>query len=96
MVSKKKIYILSIAGSDSSSGAGVQADLKTIMSLGGYCTVAITSITAQNKNKVSQIYNLNPDLVIDQIKSIMEDFDIKGIKIGLVNNKVLSKKFQVF
>ena len=96
MVSRKKIYILSIAGSDSSSGAGIQADLKTIMSLGGYCTVSITSITAQNKNKVSKIYNLNPDLVIDQIKSIMEDFDIKGIKIGLVNNKVLSKKISSF
>ena len=92
MVSKKKIYILSIAGSDSSSGAGIQADLKTVLSLGGYCTVSITSITAQNKNKVSKIYNLNSDLVIDQIKSVMDDFDIKGIKIGLVNSTELSKK----
>ena len=96
MVSKNKIYILSIAGSDSSSGAGIQADLKTVMSLGGYCTVSITSITAQNKNKVSKIYNLNTNLVIDQIKSIMDDFDIKGIKIGLVNNKELSKKISNF
>ena len=95
MVSKK-IYILSIAGSDSSSGAGIQADLKTVMLLGGYWyCFYITSITAQNKNKVSKIYNLNSDLVIDQIKSIMEDFDINGIKIGLVNNKELSKKFQI-
>ena len=92
MIADEKINVLSIAGSDSSAGAGVQADLKTIMALGGYCVVSITSITAQNKKKVSKIYTLDSYLVIEQIKSVIQDFNIKGIKIGLITNHNLSKK----
>ena len=58
MKNKKKIVeVLSIAGSDSSCGAGIQADLKTITSLGGYCITAITCVTAQNKKEILNIYD---------------------------------------
>lgn len=96
MKDEEKINVLSIAGSDSSAGAGVQADLKTIMALGGYCVVSITSITAQNKKKVSKIYTLDSYLVIEQIKSVIQDFNIKGIKIGLITNHNLSKKISAY
>ncbi len=96
MKDEEKIYVLSVAGSDSSAGAGVQADLKTIMALGGYCVVSITSITAQNKNKVSKIYTLDSSLVVEQIKTVLQDFNIKGIKIGLITNHNLSKKISAY
>ena len=93
---KNKIGILCIAGSDCSSGAGVQADLKTVSSLGGYCAVSITSITAQNKNKVYKILNLKSEIVIEQIKAVLDHLDIKAIKIGLVIDHLMSKKISEY
>ena len=56
---RKITKVLSIAGSDSSSGAGIQADIKTIHSLGGYCSSAITCITSQNSKKVFKVFNIS-------------------------------------
>tara|TARA_Y100001968_G_C19348888_1_gene713546 strand:- start:22 stop:804 length:783 start_codon:yes stop_codon:yes gene_type:complete len=82
-----KAIALTIGGSDSGGGAGVQADLKTFMSLGVYGCTAITCITAQNSLGVSRIDPLKSDSVIAQINSIISDFDISAIKTGMLLNK---------
>ena len=78
---------LSIAGSDSGGAAGVQADLKTLTSLGVYGCTAITAITAQNTKKVSSIIELDCRAVADQINSTIQDIHPNAIKIGMVYNK---------
>ena len=78
---------LSIAGSDSSSGAGIQADIKTFSSLGVYGCSAITAITVQNSKQITDIFSISPEIVIKQIKVILEDINIQAIKIGMVYDK---------
>ncbi len=78
--------VLTIAGSDSSAGAGIQADLKTFMALNVYGTTAVTSITAQNTNGISQVYHLPAQIVYQQIKSISDDFEIAAAKTGMLSN----------
>jgi hydroxymethylpyrimidine kinase / phosphomethylpyrimidine kinase / thiamine-phosphate diphosphorylase len=78
---------LSIAGSDSGAGAGIQADLKTFSALGIYGCTAITAITAQNTRGVSAIYEIKPEIIAEQIRSILIDIPIDAIKIGMVYNK---------
>ncbi|VAV87464.1 Hydroxymethylpyrimidine phosphate kinase ThiD [hydrothermal vent metagenome] len=78
--------ILSIAGSDSGGGAGVQADIKTITALGGYAASAITAITAQNTLGVSQIEILSPALVRAQIIAVLDDIGADMIKIGMLGS----------
>ena len=80
----KKKCVLSIAGSDSGAGAGIQADMKSIAACGGYCTTAITAITAQNTTGVRAIEILSKEIVKQQIEAVMEDFNITAIKIGMV------------
>jgi hydroxymethylpyrimidine kinase/phosphomethylpyrimidine kinase len=75
---------LSIAGSDSGAGAGIQADLKTFSALGVYGCTAITAITAQNTKKVAEIFEISPSMVEQQIRSIMTDMRPNAIKIGMV------------
>jgi hydroxymethylpyrimidine kinase/phosphomethylpyrimidine kinase len=75
---------LSIAGSDSGAGAGIQADLKTFSALGVYGCTAITAITAQNTRKVSDILEISPAMVEQQIRSVMTDMPPDAIKIGMV------------
>ena len=84
----KKSYptVLSIAGSDSGGGAGIQADLKTFSSLGVYGATAITAITAQNTQGVHSQYALPPQMVYDQIIAVMEDIHPSIIKIGMLSN----------
>ena len=84
----KKSYptVLSIAGSDSGGGAGIQADLKTFSSLGVYGTTAITAITAQNTQGVHSQFALPPQMVYDQIIAVMEDIHPSVIKIGMLSN----------
>jgi hydroxymethylpyrimidine/phosphomethylpyrimidine kinase len=81
------MVILTIAGSDPSSGAGIQADLKTFSVLGVYGCSVITAITIQNTSKISKIFPLPPDLVVEQIKTIIDDIKINSIKVGVVYNK---------
>jgi hydroxymethylpyrimidine/phosphomethylpyrimidine kinase len=75
---------LSIAGSDSGAGAGVQADLKTFSALGVYGCTAITALTAQNTKKVSQIFEVPSETIEAQIESVMTDLPPDAIKIGMV------------
>ncbi|HZA61871.1 MAG TPA: bifunctional hydroxymethylpyrimidine kinase/phosphomethylpyrimidine kinase [Nitrososphaeraceae archaeon] len=78
---------LSIAGSDSGAGAGIQADLKTFSALGVYGCTAITAITAQNTREVTSIFGLPDDIIRKQIRSIMSDIPPDAIKIGMVHRK---------
>jgi hydroxymethylpyrimidine kinase / phosphomethylpyrimidine kinase / thiamine-phosphate diphosphorylase len=78
---------LSIAGSDSAGGAGIQADIKTIASLGVYPCTVITAITAQNTKGISHILSIDAYTVRKQIESILNDITVHSIKIGLVMNE---------
>jgi hydroxymethylpyrimidine/phosphomethylpyrimidine kinase len=78
---------LSIAGSDSGGGAGIQADLKTFSAVGLYGCTAITAITAQNTRKVAEIFEVSPAMVGQQIRSIMTDMPPDAIKIGMVYSR---------
>jgi hydroxymethylpyrimidine/phosphomethylpyrimidine kinase len=78
--------ILSIAGSDSSGGAGIQADIKTITMLGGYAMTAITAITAQDTLNVSTIEPLPPELVAAQIDASTGDIGVDAVKVGMLGS----------
>ena len=78
--------VLSIAGSDSSGGAGIQADIKTIAMLGGYAMTAITSVTAQNTLGVQAIAPMSGDVVAQQIRSCVDDIGVDAIKIGMLHD----------
>jgi len=78
--------ILSIAGSDSSGGAGIQADIKTITMLGGYAMTAITAVTAQNSVGLQAIAPLGGEVVATQIRSCIEDIGVDAIKIGMLHD----------
>ncbi len=79
--------VLSIAGSDSSGGAGIQADLKTFEAFGVFGTTAITVLTAQNTTGVEHIVPMDASFVKEQINMIFQDFDVAAIKIGMLFNK---------
>ena len=78
--------VLSIAGSDSSGGAGIQADIKTIAMLGGYAMSAITAITAQNTRGVQAVEPLSAELVAAQIDSCLSDIGADAVKIGMLGS----------
>src|SRR3982075_2363778 len=75
---------LTIAGSDSSGGAGIQADLKTFAALGVYGASVITALTAQNTSGISAIHQVPPDFVSAQIDAVFSDLEVKAVKIGMV------------
>jgi len=75
---------LTIAGSDSSGGAGIQADLKTFAALGVYGASVITALTAQNTQGVSGIHLVPPEFVTAQIDAVFGDLDVGAVKIGMV------------
>ncbi|MDB5779071.1 MAG: phosphomethylpyrimidine kinase [Polaromonas sp.] len=78
--------VLSIAGSDSGGGAGIQADLKTFMALGCYGMTAITALTAQNTQGVRAIHGVPPEMLRDQIDAVMEDIGAHAVKIGMLHS----------
>ncbi|MBF7013009.1 bifunctional hydroxymethylpyrimidine kinase/phosphomethylpyrimidine kinase [Novosphingobium resinovorum] len=78
--------ILSIAGSDSSGGAGIQADIKTITLLGGYAMTAITAITAQNTKGVTDVTTLSAQMVAAQIDACVSDIGVDAVKIGMLGS----------
>ncbi|HEY8264699.1 MAG TPA: bifunctional hydroxymethylpyrimidine kinase/phosphomethylpyrimidine kinase [Methyloceanibacter sp.] len=75
---------LTIAGSDSSGGAGIQADLKTFSALGVYGASVITALTAQNTQRVDEIMVVPPEFVLAQLRSAMSDLAVNAIKIGML------------
>jgi hydroxymethylpyrimidine/phosphomethylpyrimidine kinase len=76
--------ILVIAGSDSGGGAGIQADIKTVMALGGFAMTALTALTAQNTRGVSAVLGIPPDFLRAQIDSVMADIGADAIKTGML------------
>ncbi|KIK96679.1 hypothetical protein PAXRUDRAFT_825700 [Paxillus rubicundulus Ve08.2h10] len=86
--------VLTIAGSDSSGGAGIQADLKTFAAFQCYGTSVVTALTAQNTTGVQAIHGVPQDFVAQQIQSVLDDIDIRGIKTGMLfdspNTKVVA------
>ena len=76
--------ILTIAGSDSGGGAGIQADLKTISALGGYGTSAITALTAQNTFEVRAIFPVPSEFLKAQLLAVLEDIHVDAVKIGMI------------
>jgi hydroxymethylpyrimidine/phosphomethylpyrimidine kinase len=75
---------LTIAGSDSSGGAGIQADLKTFQAIGVFGMSAVTAVTVQNTQKVYAIQEMTPDIVHDQITCLFDDTPVHAVKIGMV------------
>jgi len=89
---KKVIPIaLTIAGSDSGGGAGIQADLKTFAAMGVHGTSAITSITAQNTHEVRAIHDVPPEIVAAQIEAVADDLGVDAAKTGMLSNKYIIK-----
>lgn len=83
--------VMTVAGSDSGGGAGIQADLKTFSALGVYGVTVVTSVTAQNSQGVHGIYNVPAKGVIHQIKVLLEDFPVEGVKTGMLPNAQIIK-----
>ncbi|MDI6904415.1 MAG: bifunctional hydroxymethylpyrimidine kinase/phosphomethylpyrimidine kinase [Candidatus Bathyarchaeia archaeon] len=89
---KGKIPVaITIAGSDSGGGAGIQADLKTFAALGVHGTTAITSITAQNTYSVTAVEDLKPEMIREQIKAVAEDLGIDAGKTGMLHTEEMIK-----
>lgn len=78
---------LTIAGSDSSGGAGIQADLKTFAACGVYGASAITALTAQNTMGVSAIHDVPAEFVTAQIDAVFSDLDVRAVKVGMVSRR---------
>lgn len=91
--------VLTIAGSDNSGGAGIQADIKTITALKCYAASVITVLTAQNTQGVSAIYPVEADFIAKQMDAIFDDFTPNAIKIGMLHNEacieVLQQKLSI-
>ncbi len=82
---------LTIAGSDSGGGAGIQADLKTFSALGVYGASVVTAVTAQNTRAVTAVHQIPADVVAAQIAAVLDDLDVRAIKIGMLGTPDLVK-----
>lgn len=78
--------ILIIAGSDSGGGAGIQADIKTVTMLGGHAMTAITAITAQNTLGVQGVHPVPTEMVVQQMRSVIDDIGVDAVKIGMIGS----------
>ena len=81
--------ILTIAGSDSGGGAGIQADIKAISANGGYAMSAITAVTAQNTVAVTDAFDLPISLIKAQLDAVFTDFDVAGVKTGMLSSPAI-------
>lgn len=92
--------ILTIAGSDSSGGAGIQADLKTFSAHGVYGMSVITAVTAQNTQGVLAVQNISDEIVEKQLEAIFQDIEVDGVKIGMVSQistiEIISQKLNEY
>jgi hydroxymethylpyrimidine/phosphomethylpyrimidine kinase len=84
------VRVLSIAGSDSGGGAGIQADIKTITLLGGHAMTAITAITAQNTCGVTMVQPIDPAMVAAQIDACLGDIGVDAVKIGMLGSPAIA------
>ena len=78
--------VLSIAGSDSGGGAGIQADLKAFAACGVHGMTAITAITAQNTTGVSAVHQVPPEVIVEQVRQVAEDIGVDAVKIGMLGD----------
>ena len=85
----KPARILTVAGSDSGGGAGIQGDLKTIERLGGFAMTAVTAVTAQNTLGVHGVWSLPPDAVERQIGAVADDIGVDAVKTGMLDSVAL-------
>ncbi len=83
---KSKSKVLIIAGSDSSGGAGIQADIKTVTALGSYAMTAITAVTSQNTQGIKSIASIPIKNIKTQIEMVIDDIGVDGVKIGMLHN----------
>lgn len=94
------INVLTIAGSDSGGGAGIQADLKTFSALGCFGTSAITAVTAQNTRGVRSVHGIPVEMIKDQLQAVLEDIAPVAIKIGMINRaevvQVIEKELRAY
>ncbi|HXO58663.1 MAG TPA: bifunctional hydroxymethylpyrimidine kinase/phosphomethylpyrimidine kinase, partial [Candidatus Acidoferrum sp.] len=81
--------VLTIAGSDSGAGAGIQADLKTFAALGVYGVSVITAITAQNTVGVRAVQEIDPDVIASQLDAVAEDFSVAALKTGMLSSAAI-------
>ena len=88
---KIKSKVLIIAGSDSSGGAGIQADIKTVTIFGSYAMTAITAVTAQNTKGVKKIISIPKEIVKKQMTMILDDIGANSVKIGMLHNVEIVK-----
>src|SRR4051812_32029566 len=79
--------VLSIAGSDSGGGAGIQADLKAFAAAGVHGMTAITAITAQNTVGVTAVHSIPPDIIVAQVKAVADDIGVDAVKIGMLGDQ---------
>ncbi|MDR3449023.1 MAG: hydroxymethylpyrimidine/phosphomethylpyrimidine kinase, partial [Alphaproteobacteria bacterium] len=91
MITAQPPRILSIAGSDSSGGAGIQADIKTITVLGGYAMTALTALTAQNTCGVAMVDAVSPAMVAAQINACIDDIGVDAVKIGMLGSPAIAE-----
>ena len=77
--------VLTIAGSDSGGGAGIQADLKTFSALGAYGCSVLTALTAQNTRAVTAIHEVPPEFVTAQLDAVFDDIEVAAVKIGMLS-----------
>jgi len=83
--------VLTIAGSDSGGGAGIQADLKTFAAMGAYGTSVITAITAQNTRGVTAIHPVPVDVVAAQLDAVLDDFEVAAVKVGMIGERAVAE-----
>ena len=86
-----KATVLIIAGSDPTGGAGLQADIKTMTVIGVYAAAVVTCITVQNSRGVKRVTPLEPELVSEQIKAVIEDHHVTHIKVGMVGTSAIAE-----
>jgi hydroxymethylpyrimidine/phosphomethylpyrimidine kinase len=87
----RPLNVLSIAGSDPSGGAGIQADIKAFSALGAYATSVITALTAQNTRAVTGVFGVPPEFVRAQLDTLLADVRIDAVKVGMLANAAIAR-----